>query len=52
MEPVLIKYTNIFHCKTLQNLPKVGFLFENKSSGNPERNNTRTYVESGTESYI
>jgi hypothetical protein len=21
-----IKYTNIFHCKTLQNLPKLGFL--------------------------
>jgi hypothetical protein len=21
-----IKYTNIFHCKTLQNLPKSGFL--------------------------
>jgi hypothetical protein len=20
-----IKYTNIFHCKTLQNLPKLGF---------------------------
>jgi hypothetical protein len=31
-----IKYTNIFHCKTLQNLPKFGFLFENRASGNPE----------------
>jgi hypothetical protein len=22
-----VNYTNIFHCKTLQNLPKLGFLF-------------------------
>jgi hypothetical protein len=22
-----VKYTNIFHCKALQNLPKLGFLF-------------------------
>jgi hypothetical protein len=22
-----IKFTSIFHCKTLKNLPKVGFLF-------------------------
>jgi hypothetical protein len=21
-----VKYTNVFHCKTLQNLPKLGFL--------------------------
>jgi hypothetical protein len=27
MGHVSIKYTNIFHCKTLQNLPKFGFLF-------------------------
>jgi hypothetical protein len=26
MDQVSIKYTNIFHCKTLQNLPKFGFL--------------------------
>jgi hypothetical protein len=26
MDLVSIKYTNIFHCKTLQNLPKFGFL--------------------------
>jgi hypothetical protein len=32
---MVIKYTNIFHCKTLQNLPKLRFLFENKPSGNP-----------------
>jgi hypothetical protein len=30
-----IKYTNIFHLKILQNLPKLGFLFENIPSGNP-----------------
>jgi hypothetical protein len=28
-------HTNIFHCKTLQNLPKLGFSFENMPSGNP-----------------
>jgi hypothetical protein len=28
-----IKYTDIFHCKTLQNLPKQGFLVW--KSGNP-----------------
>jgi hypothetical protein len=25
-DQIVIKYTNIFHCKTLQNLPKLGFL--------------------------
>jgi hypothetical protein len=30
-----IKYTNIFLCKILQNVPKFGFLFENIPSGNP-----------------
>jgi hypothetical protein len=30
-----IQYANIFHRKTLQNLPKLGFLFENKPSGDP-----------------
>jgi hypothetical protein len=30
-----IKYNNIFHSKALQKLPKLGFLFENKPSGNP-----------------
>jgi hypothetical protein len=25
MDQVSIKYTYIFHCKTLQNLPKFGF---------------------------
>jgi hypothetical protein len=29
------KYVKIFHSKTLQNLPKLGFWFENKPSGNP-----------------
>jgi hypothetical protein len=27
IDPMAIKYTNIFYCKTLQNLPKLGFLF-------------------------
>jgi hypothetical protein len=27
------KYFNIFHCKTLQNLPRLGFWFENVPSG-------------------
>jgi hypothetical protein len=29
-----VKQTNIFHCKTLQNLPTLGFGFENMPSGN------------------
>jgi hypothetical protein len=29
------KYSNIFHSKAHQNLPKLGFWFENKPSGNP-----------------
>jgi hypothetical protein len=32
---MVIKYTKIFHSKALQNLPKLGFLVENKPSGNP-----------------
>jgi hypothetical protein len=32
---MVIKYTNIFRCKTLQNLPILDFWFENKPSGNP-----------------
>jgi hypothetical protein len=31
------KYTKIFHTKILQNLPKLGIWFENKPSGNPDR---------------
>jgi hypothetical protein len=32
-----LKYTNIYHSKALQNLPKFGiFWFENKPSGNPD----------------
>jgi hypothetical protein len=27
MDQVSIKYTNILHCKTLQNLPKFGLFF-------------------------
>jgi hypothetical protein len=32
---MVIKYDNIFFSKTLQILPKLGFLVENKPSGNP-----------------
>jgi hypothetical protein len=32
---MVIKFTNIFHSKAIQNLPKLGFLFENNPSGNP-----------------
>jgi hypothetical protein len=35
MDQVSIKYTNIFHCKTLQNLPKLEFLVWKKPSGKP-----------------
>jgi hypothetical protein len=32
-----VKYTNIFHSKALQNIPKLGFLvFKYKPSGNPD----------------
>jgi hypothetical protein len=37
-----IKYISIFQSKTLQNLPKLGFWFENKPSGNPGADQTRT----------
>jgi hypothetical protein len=37
IDQMVIKYTNNFHCKTLQNLPKLGFGFENKPTGNPAR---------------
>jgi hypothetical protein len=36
IDQMVIKYTKIFHSKTLQNLPKFCFFwFENKPSGNP-----------------
>jgi hypothetical protein len=38
---ITIKFTN--RCKTLPNLPKLGFLFENKTSGNPGGNPTTYY---------
>jgi hypothetical protein len=31
-------YTKIFHCKPLQNLPKLGFLVGKQPSGNPVKN--------------
>jgi hypothetical protein len=33
--PIGQKYTNNFHCKTLQNLPQKNFCFQNMPSGNP-----------------
>jgi hypothetical protein len=33
IDQMAIKYANNFHCKTLQNLPKSGFLV--RKSGNP-----------------
>jgi hypothetical protein len=38
IDQTTIKYTNNnFHCKTLQNLPKLGFWFEYIQSGNPDQ---------------
>jgi hypothetical protein len=33
IEQMVIEYTNLFHCKTLPNLPKLGFF--GLKSGNP-----------------
>jgi hypothetical protein len=42
-----IKLTNNFHRKPLQNLPKLGFLFEKITSGNPAATEeTREYTYS------
>jgi hypothetical protein len=46
-----IKYTNIFHSKILQNLPKSVFLFENKPSGNPVLNALKSTKRNGIFSY-
>jgi hypothetical protein len=35
MHQVSIKYTNVFHCKTLQNLPKFGFLVRKQTIWQP-----------------
>jgi hypothetical protein len=35
IDQMSIKYTNIFHCKTLKNYPNLDFWFENIPSGNP-----------------
>jgi hypothetical protein len=32
---IVMKYTNIYHSKALQNLPKFGIWLENKPFGNP-----------------
>jgi hypothetical protein len=43
-------YTNIFHSKTLQNIPKLGFL---KPSGNPDMcSDRRTYQNSMTDQQV
>jgi hypothetical protein len=34
-DQMAIKYTNIFHCKTLQNLPKSGFLVRKETIWQP-----------------
>jgi hypothetical protein len=35
IDQTAIKFTKIFNCKTLQNLPKLIFWFESIPSGNP-----------------
>jgi hypothetical protein len=35
MDQVSIKYTSIFHCKALQNLPKFGFLVWKQTTWQP-----------------
>jgi hypothetical protein len=47
-----IKYTSIFHSKGLQNLPKFGFWFENKPSGNPGGESVFYAQETETEHYF
>jgi hypothetical protein len=39
-----IKCTNIFHCKTLQNLPKLGFWFQNMPSSIPSRSKQQSLL--------
>jgi hypothetical protein len=38
-----IKYFHIFQSKALKNLPKLGFLFENKPSGNPAAGSSQSF---------
>jgi hypothetical protein len=45
---MVIKYTNIFHCKTLQNLPRLGFLVWKQTIWQPwwsDQNVTLSVVE-------
>jgi hypothetical protein len=35
VDQMAIKYTNIFHCKTLQNIPKLGFLVRKETIWQP-----------------
>jgi hypothetical protein len=43
MDQVSIKFTNIFHSKTLQNLPKFGFLVREQTIWQP-----CAHIETGT----
>jgi hypothetical protein len=44
MDRMDIKYTNLFHCKTLQSLPKLGFLVWKQTIWHPWWRRSRTYV--------
>jgi hypothetical protein len=35
IDQMVIKYAKIFHCKTVQNLPKVGFLIRKQTIWQP-----------------
>jgi hypothetical protein len=37
IDQLAIKYTNLFHCKTLKIYPNWDFGFENMPSGNPAK---------------
>jgi hypothetical protein len=41
LDQMVIKYTNISHCKSLQNLPNSGFRFKIIASGNPAVGTTK-----------
>jgi hypothetical protein len=43
LDQMVIKYTNISHCKSLQNLPNSGFRFKIIASGNPAVGTTKKW---------
>jgi hypothetical protein len=45
---MVIKYTNLFHSKALQNLPKLDFWFENIPSGNPDVDTSELRIKTPT----